>query len=562
MLRHKKILKSISAVLAGILLAGTLAGCSDVYTSTETELTYDEAASELESLMTRVSVNNVDNPVMDIYTDEVSEADTLSDVSAFPITVQGTGQINLEIAGATEMTAEEAPDDWLNIVAENFNRQRYEINGKTVSITVRQMTSGEVVTYMRAGAYEPDLYIPSTYPWAMMLEASGIKTIQLTERLVGNTAGILMKDDIYEEFIGKYGEATLSNLITAAIAGDVLFAYPNPYTSSTGLNGIGAILYSFDPDNPLSEDAASQLRAYQQSSPPVAYTTAVLRNQAAKGVINTMLMEEQAYINTPTLSGYTYIPFGIRHDHPVYTFSYCSDEEQEAARLFIDYCMENENQELATEKGFNRHDDYVSQDPGFSGSDWINAQQIWRENKSGGRPIVAVFVADTSYSMDGEPLNALKNALVNTSSYIQDSNYIGLVSYNTDVTVNLPIAEFDATQRAYFSGEVKNLTPNGNTATYDAVLVGMDMLLKASEEIGDAKLMLFLLTDGQQNRGFTLDRITPIVEGLSIPVYTVAYNYNDNGELEALSGVNEAASLNADSDDIVNLLRNLFNAEM
>lgn len=47
-----------------------------------------------------------------------------------------------------------------------------------------------------------------------------------------------------------------------------------------------------------------------------------------------------------------------------------------------------------------------------------------------------------------------------------------------------------------------------------------------------------------------------------VVVHTVACNYNDNGELEALSGVNEAAALNADSDDIVNLLRNLFNAEM
>lgn len=562
MRKHSMFKKFLVSVLAGAILALSLAACGSVYTSTETELSYDEAETELSSLLSKVDVSAVEDPVLDIYTDEVSEADALADISTFPITVQGNGQINLEIAGATEMTDTSSPDNWLNEVAEDFNRQGNTVNGKTVSITVRQMTSGEVVTYMRAGAYEPDIYIPSAYPWALMLDASGIDTVKLTDRLVGNTAGILMRDDVYETFIEKYGEATLANLITAAIAGDVVFAYPNPYTSTTGLNGIGAILYSFDPDNPLSEKAVSELRSYQESAPPVAYTTAVLRNQAAKGVINTMLMEEQAYINTPSLSDYTYIPFGVRHDHPVYTFDYCTEEEQEAAQLFVDYCLQPENQELATQKGFNRHNDYVSQDPGFTGADWIAAQQIWKENKSGGRPIVAVFVADTSYSMDGEPINALKSALVNTSPYIQESNYVGLVSYNTDVTVNLPIAQFDASQRAYFSGEVKNLTPNGNTATYDAVLVGMDMLTQKAKEIGDAKLMLFLLTDGQQNRGYSLDRITPIVEGLSIPVYTVAYNYSDNGELEELSGVNEAAFLNADSDDIVNLLRNLFNAEM
>lgn len=553
---------ALSLLMVALIMIMSLTGCSSVYTSTESELTYDEATAELNSLITRVDSTTVENPTLDIYTDEVSEADVLADISTFPITVQGNGQINLEIAGATEMTAEEAPDDWLNEVAERFNREGYTVNGKSVTITVRQMTSGEVVTYMEAGAYEPDLYVPSAYPWALMLEASGIDTIELTDRLVGNTAGILMRDEIYETFIETYEEATLSNLITAAIAGDVTFAYPNPYTSTTGLNGIGAILTAFDPENPLSSNAAEQLRAYQESSPPVAYTTAVLRTQAANGVINTMLMEEQAYINTPELSDYTYIPFGVRHDHPVYTFSYCTEEEQEAAQMFVDYCLNEENQELATDKGFNRHDDYVSQDPGFDGADWINAQQIWQENKSGGRPIIAVFVADTSGSMDGEPLNSLRSSLIATSSYISSENYVGLVSFDSDVTVNLPIAQFDATQRAYFSGEVKNLTANGNTATYDAVLVAMDMLMQAREQIGDAKLMLFVLSDGYQNAGYSLNRVTPVVQGLEIPVYTIAYNYSDNGELEALSSINEAATLNADSDNIVNLLRNLFNAEM
>ena len=552
--------KVVGCFMALALVA--LAGCGDVYTSSEPELTYDEATAELEALLTRIDVTTIEDPFLDIYTDEVTEADVLSDISTFPITVQGNGQINLEIAGATEMTSEEAPDDWLNVVAEEFNRERYEVNGKTVSITVRQMTSGEVVTYMQAGVYTPELYLPSAYPWALMLEASGIDVIELTDRLVGNTAGILMEGGVYEEFISSYGELTLANLITAAIAGDVVFAYPNPYTSTTGLNGVGAILYSFDSNDPLSSNAAEQLRGYQESSPPVAYTTAVLRNQAAKGVINTMLMEEQAYINTPSLADYVYTPFGVRHDHPLYTFGYCTEEEQEAAELFMDYCLNEENQDLATEKGFNRHEDYVSQDPGFNGVDWINAQNVWQENKSGGRPIVAVFVADVSGSMSGTPINSLKSSLVNTSSYIGEENYVGLVSYDSEVIINLPIAQFDATQRAYFSGEVKSLATVGGTATYDAVLVALDILIKAAEDIGDAKLMLFVLSDGQQNEGYSLSRVTSIIEGLQVPVYTIAYNYNDNGELAQLSNINEAAALNADSENIVNLLRNLFNVEM
>lgn len=322
------------------------------------------------------------------------------------------------------------------------------------------------------------------------------------------------------------------------------------------------MLYSFDSENPLSDTASQKLLDYQKQSPPVAYTTAVLREQAAKGIIKAMVMEEQAYHNTPELKDYVYTPAGIRHDHPVYTFDYVSDEKQEAAKLFVEYCLSDEAQKIANEKGFNLHDDYKEQSAGLDGAGYLAAQKIWKANKDGGTPIIAVFVADISGSMDGEPLNALKESLISTASYISSDNYIGLVSYSDDVYINLELEQFDETQRAYFSGAVKALTANGGTATYDAVLVALDMLSKKAEEVPDAKLMLFVLSDGEQNRGYSLGRITDIVGGMKVPVYTIGYNMSDSEGLRRLSEVNEAALINAQTDDIVNQLRNLFNVQL
>lgn len=424
------------------------------------------------------------------------------------------------------------------------------------------------MTYMLADAYEPDVFIPSNYAWGEMLKSSGISIEKITDRIAGNTAGILIEKNTYDEFISKYEEATVSNVLEAALAGDLIFAYTNPYTSSTGLNILTAMLKAFDSQNPLSAKAQEKLLEYQKSSPPVAYTTAVLKNQAAKGIISAMVMEEQAYINTPELASYIYIPSGIRHDHPVYTFTYCSDEKKEAAKLFIEYCLSEENQKLAQEKGFGRHDDYQSDDPGLDGTGYLTAQKVWKQNKNGGRPVVAVFVADVSGSMGGEPLNSLKSSLVNASAYIGQEHYIGLISYSGDVTINLPIDKFDARQKAYFCGEVKSLSEAGTTATYDAVLVGLNMLQEKTQELKESgvenvKQMMFVLTDGEQNEGYSLDRITPIVAGLQVPVYTISYNYlDDNGELEKLSAINEVSALKASSDDIVNQLRNLFNVEL
>lgn len=442
----KKVWKQI--VVSLLVAASTLSGCGAVGYEENKTYTYDEAVQELSSKLTKIDCSEVNAP-LDIY-DVDTSATALADIDTYPIVVNGRGAINIEIAAATELSAE-TPDDLINVLANNFNKSGAEINGQSVSVSVRKITSGEVLTYMTEGDYRPDVYIPSSYAWGEMLESKGITTIKLTDRMAGNTAGILMEKQTHQEFVDKYGEVTVDKVLEASLAGDLTFAYTNPYTSSTGLNILATMLHSFDESNPLSDTAAQKLLDYQKQSPPVAYTTAVLRSQASKGIIKAMVMEEQAYHNAPELRDYVYTPAGIRHDHPVYTFDYVSDEKQAAAKLFVDYCLSAEAQKIADSKGFNLHNDYVEQSAGLDGAGYLAAQKIWKANKDGGKPIIAVFVADISGSMDGEPLNALKESLIATSSYISSDHYIGLVSYSDNVYINLPIGQFDDTQRAYFS---------------------------------------------------------------------------------------------------------------
>ncbi len=553
--------KKILSLIMASVLALSVAGCGDVRIDKEQVLSPEDAKTEMGSLLKKVSVSTVEDPQEDYFAGAEDPAQALADISTFPIVLHGTGTVDAEIAVATEMSSD-APDDWIIKVAEKFNKQATLSDGTKASVSIRKMASGEAVTYMDAGIYKPQGFIPSNDAWGKMLSASGIETNKVTDRIAGNTAGFLMKKDVYDTFISKYKKATVKNVLTAANAGDITFAYTNPYTSSTGLNILTAMLKSFDESNPLSDKASEALLKYQKNSPPVAYTTAVLRNSAKKGVINAMVMEEQAYVNTPELKDYVYTPAGIRHDHPVYTFGWSTDKENEVVKLFAEFCQKEENQNLAKERGFNRHDDYKSEDSGLDGAGYLAAQKLWKENKSGGKPIIAVFVADISGSMSGEPINSLKESLINAMSYIGEDHYVGLVSFASDVTVNLPIEKFDDLQRARFAGEVENLNAVGGTATYDATLVATDMIRKKMQEIPDAKPMLFVLTDGDQNEGFSLHRITGIIGGFQIPVYSIAYNYSNTGDLEKLSGINEAAVIKADSDDIANQIRNLFNVQL
>ena len=84
---------------------------------------------------------------------------------------------------------------------------------------------------------------------------------------------------------------------------------------------------------------------------------------------------------------------------------------------------------------------------------------------------------------------------------------------------------------------------------------------KAKQEQPDAKAMIFLLSDGEQNVGFSLTDIDSVVKNYQIPIYSIGYNANIEA-LKRISETNEAATINADSDDIVYQLKNLFNSEM
>lgn len=563
----KRSIQKLSALILALALC--LSGCGTPgYDDTSSKIyTYDEAVAELESKLKKVDQTTIE-PQPDLNMD-TSSLKTLADISTFDLTVQGHGTIDIEIAAPSELSGN-APDDFINIVARDFNNQHLQVNGKTISVSVRSISSGETITYITEAGYRPVLYLPPSYSPGLMLESAGFGVIKLADRIAGNTAGILMKREVYDTFTAKYGEVTVNNIIEASLARDIIFGYTNPYTSNTGLDMLALMLYSFDPSNPLSDTATQKLIEYQQIAPTAAYTTGILRDQAAKGIIDAMVMEEQAFINIAELkSNYVFTPAGIRHDHPAYTFDYATAEEQEVARLFVEYCLTPEVQRLASQKGFNLHDEYVSQDPGLDGASYFAAQRVWKTNKTGGRPVVAVFVADTSSSMQTNgALTALKDSLLSASQYISSDNYIGLVSYCDRVFVNLKIGRFDDKQRSLFTGAVRNMIANGGTATYDAVLVALDMLREAAKDVPNAQMMLFVLSDGASQHGaYRLENITNIVAGMRIPVYTIGYNLEGTGEsarqqLSKLSNINEATLIDTDSEGIINQLRNLFNVQL
>jgi len=505
----------------------------------------------IEKLMKRISVAEATPTKGQISFGSVNLYDELPEIDKYPVAVSGNGQINIEIFTSGEK-AGKGNDSFLIDVANEFNKSGVKTeSGKTISMTVRSVASGTAADYIISGKYVPDLYTPSNTLFGDYAIVNNGDLELYESRLVGNTAGILVKKGTYSDY---------ASIITAVQQGQIFMGYTNPQTSATGLNLLLTLL----------KDGNDNFTSFNKNIPYVAYTTQQMRDSANNGTLDAMLTEYQAYINDANLTSlYDFVPFGVRHDNPVYICekSSKSEEELEAIKTIYDFCMSPEMQKIATNKGFNANDDYVSAGT-FSGAEVTQGLQVYKKNKDNGKDIIAVFVADRSGSMDGVPMAQLKESLTNGANYINDNNYIGFVSYSSSVTIELPIAQFDLNQRAYFQGAINNLSAGGGTASYDALLVAIDMVTKYKAErekngAGDAKYMIFLLSDGYQNEGYDLNKITECVHDSGIPVYTIGYGDDaDQEELKSVSDINEAASINADSEDILYKIKSLFNSQL
>lgn len=521
----------------------------------------ENATGKLKKVCKDININEVEPRKASIDLGVKDVKDTIPNIDKYPAKVENTTDSYIEIFSTGEK-AGNGKDGWLIDVANNFNESKFEINGKIISVKVREVASGLGMDYIISEKYLPDAYSPSNELWGEMIKANG-KTIELCDdRMVGNVAGILISKEKYDELIKKYGAINLKNITQAVANGEINMGYTNPFASATGLNFLVSTLATFDSSNPLSEKAIDGFNEFQNNIPLIAYTTLQLRNSAESGILDGFIMEYQTYINSPELkTDYIFTPFGYRHDSPLYSVGNLSNEKKEILNKFIEFYKQDKYQELAVKDGFNALEDYKCEIENLDGNTILQAQKLWKENKNGDKPIVAVFVADVSGSMEGEPLNELKKSLLNGSRYIGEENSIGLVTYSNDVNINLPIEKFDLNQRSLFTGAVQDMDASGGTATFDAIAVAVQMLLDEKEKNPDAKLMLFVLSDGETNIGHSLDDLREILESVKIPVHTIGYNANIEA-LENISRINEATSINADSDDVIYKLGSLFNAEM
>jgi Ca-activated chloride channel family protein len=558
-------------VVLALVLLGVIAGVLVWQLGTPRGLTYTQAVSQLDSLLKRVSWSeSIVTRKATVTVDRAPDLqDTLPDISKFELVVNPTvapGEVAVEIFASVEK-AGKGFDGWLVEVANDFNRSNLRLrNGQSAKVKIRAIASGEGYQFIAAQKYLPDAYSPSHVLWMKMLAAKGIALTPISERLLGDVAGIVMKERVWRTLQSKYGTVEVQHVLDAVAQGSIAMGYTDPFVSSAGLNFLVAVLATFaqgDPNKMLADDVVSAFEAFQRGVPFVALTTPQMRDSVQNdGSLEAFIVNRAVFAKAPAFqSGYAFIPYGIRHDSPLYGIGQLTTEKHEALRLFAQFASQAPAQKLATEYGFNQLSDYT---PAFApppGEVLIEAQRVWKRKKDAGRPIVAVFLGDVSGSMEGVPLRNLKRALMAGSQFIDPENSIGLVVFNQEVKQLLPVGKFTLNQRALFTAAVQDMSAGGGTAMYDGILVALKMLVAAKAKQPECKPLLIVLTDGETNAGLSFDKVKPVLAGVKIPIYTIGYNAKLD-ILRQISTINEAANLNADEGDIAYKIGALLNAEM
>lgn len=545
-----------------VLLAALFLGACD-----KPIKTVDDAASRISELTSgSVKPGFAENQYRaNISLTQTNLLSMLPDLQEYPI-VLGTRDSNttevVEIFTSSEK-AGRGRDGFYIELADAFNQQRYQLsNGKQASIAIRKIASGLGAQFILANRYVPDAFSPSNSLWGDMLQGAGIDVDVIAARTAPNTAGIIVKKDRYND-ITTNKQLDITKLLTNVSNGSFAMGYTNPYQSSTGLNFLLTILDSFasgDESEMLSPDVASAFEAFQAGVPFVAQTTLQMRDAAqGSGVLDALVMEHQSWVNVKGMNDYRFVPFGIRHDSPLYATPEANESEREVLRLFAEFI--ERNQRVVENFGFGQNPEYDDAYDIEDVSIIAASQKIWKQKKSGGRPIAAVFVADISGSMEGLRIRNLKKALVESADLIASSNAIGLVTYHEKVNVDLYIRPFEVQQKALFIGAVESLRTGGKTATNDAVLVAANQLIEFGKANPNHKKLIFLLSDGETNRGLAYDDVSRALEFSGIPIHSIAYETSSE-HLKALAGLGEGAYIESSAGSASYRIGNLLNSEM
>ena len=338
-----------------------------------------------------------------------------------------------------------------------------------------------------------------------------------------------------------------------------LLAFTDPTTSSTG-RSLHLALYSFAAAKPPEElgledvndpSVVAYVKRFQSMIDHYLIGTTVLNTKIHQGpryghffimpednLIHLYEGTERAFVNgkkvtPPPISHRMVMIYPKEGSMPrkncacIVQADWVTEEQVEAAHMWIDFIREDEQQRAFMAAGFRPGTDISLTDPASKitsryGLDptkptsEVNPSLIdpgvaaaidesWEDVK---RPAIVTFVVDTSGSMLGTKLKQAKDGLIRALDRMSRNNQVGLVIFDDQVNTRIPVAPL-VEGRFEIADAVEGMRARGSTALYDAIKAGIEMTDVAEGESYAIRAVV-VLTDGQANHCKT--RLDDLIE--------------------------------------------------
>ncbi|WP_417040790.1 VWA domain-containing protein [Cylindrospermopsis raciborskii] len=545
---------------------------------------FDQAVEVLQgNVLPRISVKDqlVTDATAQSYSVK-SVQEPLPSLDKYPIygPPKTTENVYLEIFGSPDKANPQKEDErWLIDVTDQFNAKNFKTSsGKLIQVGVRNIPSGIAQRMLESKVVQPTAYTPSNELWIAMLKNAGVEVDMVTPKLLPNQPGFILNQQSKQEIFGSQ-TVTLDQLLDAIVAGKLSVGYTNPYTSSSGLNLLYTIFWRGaghqQDGQPLttldlqSPKVNSLFQAFQKQVLVTGLTTLELKDIAIRdpkklSVFVSEGLTFNALKKIPEFANSIFIPFGVPHNNPLVKFKWTTPEQQQGLEQFAKFAQSDTMQNLAPQMP-PEVAQYLAQKqvpPVPSGKVLSLGQTFWKTQKDTGKTVYLMAVIDTSGSMYGGPLNAVKDGLRIASQQINPGNYVGLVTYG-DQPVNLvKLAPFDDLQHKRFLAAIDNLKADGATAMYDGMMVALSELVQQKKTNPNGKFYLLLLTDGQTNQGFNFEEVKEIIQYSGVRVYPIAYGEVNEAELNAIAALRESTVKKGTPENVQELLKGLFQVNL
>jgi Ca-activated chloride channel family protein len=263
------------------------------------------------------------------------------------------------------------------------------------------------------------------------------------------------------------------------------------------------------------------------------------------------------------------------HEHPmgIVNAPWVTPEQQEAARVLVDYVLMPDSQRLIMSQGFRPANPDVPLEFPFVPENGIDPnqpttvldvpeadvitaiQQSWELVK---KQADILLVIDVSGSMSNEnKIGQAQEAALAFIEGLETNNRVGLATFSDRVDLRVPIDDLERTRNQLYS-QIRSLRADGGTELFQATTASVDIMNEQTEE--DRIRAVIILSDGEDTgeSGFRIQDALAAIEASRDtlnPVIVIPVAYGSDADIGTLNAIARESNTRVQAGDPDNIQR-------